>query len=89
MIIDSFLGHVGMLATLMMPEKGVEGSSVKPSGLFVFGDSFADTGNRDPNDSSMNGEWRFRLVGSRMVVSLPITWVSIAFVLCKCIPIIS
>ena len=66
-MIDSFLGHVGMLATLVMPEKGVDGSSVKPasrdhsrlSGLFVFGDSYADTGNHDPTDPSLSSTWRF------------------------------
>ena len=65
-MIDSFLDHVGMLATLMMPERGVEGSSAKPAsrdhsrptGLFVFGDSYADTGNHDPIDPSLNG-WRY------------------------------
>ena len=93
-MIDSFLGHVGMLATLMMLENGVEGSSVKPSGLFVFGDSFADTGNHDPNDPSLNGAWNFPF-GSTWP-HIPAGQFSDGRVLtdyfgkhCKCIPIIS
>ena len=47
-----------------MPEEGVEGSSSvkpasRPSGLFVFGDSDADTGNRDPTDPSLSSTWKF------------------------------
>ena len=53
-----------MFAALMMQEKGVEGSSSvkpasRPSGLFVFGDSYADTGNRDPTDPSLSSTWKF------------------------------
>ncbi|GLJ25814.1 hypothetical protein SUGI_0494350 [Cryptomeria japonica] len=54
---DAMLSTALFLLTLVNLFAG-KGSAEKAEALFVFGDSYADTGNHDPYDQAVNQAWR-------------------------------
>lgn len=47
-----------LLLTISTPFAFVQGNGESARALFVFGDSYADTGNHDPSDPFVNMSWR-------------------------------
>ncbi|KAH9311071.1 hypothetical protein KI387_026106 [Taxus chinensis] len=54
---DSMLGSALFMVTILNLFAG-KGSAEMAEALFVFGDSFADTGNRDPYNQTLSQSWR-------------------------------
>ena len=61
------LGHVQTVGVLVMLMQQVgrahahaqHDKRTQSGGIFIFGDSYADTGNHDPSDPALSGGWRY------------------------------